>query len=52
MIQLTRNLAAELGEYGVTANCISPGQIPTPGANVEIVERFRQNQPIPRTGSP
>ena len=28
VIQLTRNLAGELGEYGVTANCISPGQIP------------------------
>ena len=52
VIQLTRNLAGELGEYGVTANCISPGQIPTPGANAEIVERFRLNQPIPRTGAP
>ena len=28
IINLTRYLAGELGQYGITANCISPGQVP------------------------
>ena len=52
VIQLTRNLAGELGEYGVTANCISPGQIPGPGLKGEMFDRFLRNQPIPRIGAP
>src|SRR4029453_3969796 len=31
VIGLTRSLSLELGKFGVTANCIAPGIIPTPG---------------------
>lgn len=29
LIHLTRQLAVELGPYGITVNCVSPGQTPT-----------------------
>jgi gluconate 5-dehydrogenase len=48
VINLTRHLAAELGEYGITANCISPGQVPRPDADPEFVERGRLNVPPER----
>lgn len=50
VIQMTRYLAGELGEYGVTANCISPGQIPRPDLDDEIVEKLRLNKPLTRSG--
>ena len=52
IINLTRHLAAELGEYRITANCISPGQMPRAGADPELVERCRLNIPLERTGTP
>lgn len=52
IINLTRNLASELGEYGITANCISPGQIPKPDNEPEFVERCRRNIPLNRGGAP
>ena len=42
----------ELGEYGVTANCISPGQIPTPDADPVMVERARLANALHRGGKP
>ena len=48
---LTRALAAELGEYGITANCISPGQIPKPTTSPEMVERGRLKIPLARVGT-
>lgn len=51
VLNLTRALAAELGEYGITANCISPGQIPRPDTDPEMVERSRLNNPLERTGT-
>ncbi len=50
IVNLTRALATELAEFGVRVNCISPGQIPKPGVNPELVERFRQKNPLFRTG--
>ncbi len=50
IINLTRNLASELGEHGITANCISPGQIPRPDANPKMVQRCAKNIPFSRGG--
>ncbi len=40
LIGLTRTLALELGEYGITVNVISPGAVDTPRLN-ELAERWR-----------
>ena len=50
IINFTRNLAGELGEHGVRANCISPGQIPRPDARPEFVQRCADNIPLHRGG--
>ena len=50
IINFTRYLAMELGDSGITANCISPGQIPGPTADPVMVERARQANALGRTG--
>jgi NAD(P)-dependent dehydrogenase (short-subunit alcohol dehydrogenase family) len=66
VIQLTRSVAMELGESGVSVNCICPGFIPTPmigrarglpiheadGKLDEIRESFTKTQPLRRPGDP
>ena len=52
VVNLTRGLATELGEHGITVNCISPGQIPTPGTDPMFVERCRLANPLAHTGTP
>lgn len=52
IINLTKALAAELGDYGITVNCISPGQIPKPTVDHELIERIVPRQAIPRKGRP
>ena len=57
VIGLTRSLAFELGKFGVTANCIAPGVIATPGVTSlphyqNLVERVAPTLPIPRLGKP
>jgi 3-oxoacyl-[acyl-carrier protein] reductase len=57
VIGLTRSLAFELGKFGVTANCIAPGVIATPGVTSlphyqDLVDRIAPTLPIPRLGKP
>lgn len=56
VIGLTRAMAAELGDCGITANAISPGLIRHAGsaANLpaELFGKVRDSQLIPRTGEP
>lgn len=50
VLNLTRAFAAEFGEHGITANCISPGQIPRDDTNAAQIETFRTMIPLQRTG--
>ena len=50
IVNLTRALAAELGEHNITVNCISPGQIPKSTTDPELAERCRLSNPLERTG--
>ncbi len=52
VLNLTRALAAEFGEYGITVNCISPGQVPRTDTNAVQIETFRNMIPLRRTGLP
>jgi 3-oxoacyl-[acyl-carrier protein] reductase len=57
VIGLTRSLAFELGKFGVTANCLAPGVIATPGVTSlphyqDLVDRIAPTLPIPRLGKP
>lgn len=67
VIQFTKSLAIDLGEYGVRVNCIAPGHIPSemssysePGMSPEVAERVRNavqpvrsaGQPLKRQGTP
>jgi NAD(P)-dependent dehydrogenase (short-subunit alcohol dehydrogenase family) len=42
VIALTRQMAVELAEYGVTANAVSPGPVDTPMTRVLHTDRFRE----------
>jgi NAD(P)-dependent dehydrogenase (short-subunit alcohol dehydrogenase family) len=52
ILNLTRALACELAQYGITVNCLSPGQIPKPGLNAFTRENFRNMVPLGRLGEP
>lgn len=52
IINFTRYLAMELGEYGVNANCISPGMIPKPDADVNMVDKCVNSTALRRRGLP
>ncbi|MEE2946295.1 MAG: SDR family oxidoreductase [Pseudomonadota bacterium] len=55
VIQLTKQQAAELGEYGVRANCICPGPVRTKLAmavhSQEIIDAYHDAIPLNRYGS-
>jgi 3-oxoacyl-[acyl-carrier protein] reductase len=57
VIGFTRALSLELGKFGVTANCIAPGIIATPGVTSlphyqTLIDRVAPTLPIPRLGKP
>ncbi|HEV7731264.1 MAG TPA: SDR family NAD(P)-dependent oxidoreductase [Candidatus Binatia bacterium] len=57
VIGFTRSLSLELGKFGITANCIAPGIIATPGVTSlphyqTLVDRVAPTLPIPRLGTP
>jgi meso-butanediol dehydrogenase/(S,S)-butanediol dehydrogenase/diacetyl reductase len=55
VIQLTRQQAAELGEFGIRANCVCPGPVRTKLAmavhSQEIIEAYHDAIPLNRYGS-
>lgn len=56
VIALTRQMAVELAEHGVTANAVAPGPVDTPMTRELHTERFRQEYcnaiPMNRYGTP
>ena len=57
VLGFTRTLASELGQYGITVNCVAPGVIKTRFAealwgNEEIRRRVVENNPMGRIGEP
>lgn len=55
VIQLTRQQAAELGEYGIRANCVCPGPVRTKLAmavhSQDIIDAYHDAIPLNRYGS-
>ncbi|MFC4360407.1 SDR family NAD(P)-dependent oxidoreductase [Halobium salinum] len=55
VVNMTRDLAMELGDDGVRVNCINPGYIETPLQDIntdEDVEKSREQTLVPRFGTP
>ena len=58
LVGMTRALAKELGEFGITVNAILPGSIetgvarPSPVTSADRLQRAKQSQAIPRVLSP
>jgi NAD(P)-dependent dehydrogenase (short-subunit alcohol dehydrogenase family) len=52
VIQFSKSIATELGDYGVRVNCIAPGHIPAAQTFYDISEMTRRVQPLKRQGKP
>ena len=52
ILNLTRGLACELAQYGISVNCISPGFIPKAAVDALTRENFRKQVPLGRLGVP
>ncbi|WP_297121665.1 SDR family oxidoreductase [Thalassospira sp.] len=55
VIHMTKQQAAELGEYGIRANCVCPGPVKTKLAmavhSPEIISAYRDAMPLGRYGT-
>ena len=49
---LMKTLALELGQYGITANCVAPGEIATPMTGQENQDPHRVHRPGVPLGRP
>jgi NAD(P)-dependent dehydrogenase (short-subunit alcohol dehydrogenase family) len=56
IIRFTQSLAAELAEYQITVNCVSPGGTRTPGFETlfgrEAMQKAGESSPMKRLGEP
>ena len=53
IVNLTKGLAVEFAQQGITVNCISPGQIPKlESTDPRMIERSRMMNPLQTTGMP
>ncbi|MBU3738093.1 MAG: SDR family oxidoreductase [Rhodoferax sp.] len=52
VVNLTRALACEWAQHGLTVNCISPGQIPKASIDPVTRSRFLADVPLGRLGEP
>ncbi|MCT9811788.1 3-oxoacyl-ACP reductase [Acidovorax sp. Be4] len=55
VLGLSRSIASEMGEFGITTNCVAPGRILTQmamQAGEEVNQRYAQQIPVKRIGEP
>lgn len=52
VVNMTRAMACELGQYGIRVNCLSPGHIPRSDMNEATREGLRAGYPLDRLGTP
>jgi 2-hydroxycyclohexanecarboxyl-CoA dehydrogenase len=50
----TKSLAQEVGRFGITANCVSPGIVATPmsAPNTDVIAKLVKKVPMKRVGQP
>lgn len=50
----SKSLAQEVGRFGITVNCVSPGIVATPmsAPNAELIEKLVKKVPMKRVGQP
>jgi 3-oxoacyl-[acyl-carrier protein] reductase len=52
IIQFTKYLASYLGEYHITANCVSPGGVQHDGQDPKFVKKYSAKAPLGRMANP
>lgn len=54
LVAFSKSVAQEVGRFGITVNCVSPGAIETPmsAPNRELLEKLTRRVPVKRLGQP
>jgi len=52
VISFTRSIAMELGQFGITANCVSPGIVQRGAVNTDQIKRLKQTNWMNDYGKP